>query len=81
MNLSEILQSRRNTLMQKMESGIAMITKSASSPDPLLYDKNLQYLTGNTDEDAILLLSPKGLTIDRFETQRRPELGRGRIVN
>ena len=81
MNLPEILQNRRNTLMKKMESGIAMITKSASSPDPLLSDKNLQYLTGNTDEDTILLLAPKGLTIDHFETLRDPELGRGRIVN
>ena len=81
MNLPEILQNRRNTLMKKMESGVAMITKSASSPDPLLSDKNLQYLTGNTDEDTILLLAPKGLTIERFETMRDPELGRGRIVN
>lgn len=81
MNLPEILQNRRKNLMNRMESGVAMITKSASAPDSLLSDKNLQYLTGNTDEHTILLLSPKGLTIDRFETQRTPELGRGRIVN
>jgi len=74
MNLPKILQNRRNTLMKKMESGVAMITKSASSPDPLLSDKNLQYLTGNTDEDTILLLAPKGLTIERFETMRDPVL-------
>ncbi|MFX0000138.1 MAG: aminopeptidase P N-terminal domain-containing protein [Candidatus Hodarchaeota archaeon] len=81
MNLPEILRNRRKNLMKKMESGVAMITKSASSPDSLLSDKNLQYLSGISNEDIILLLSPKGLKIDIFETQQTPELGRGRIVN
>ena len=36
---------------------------------------------GPIPDDSVLLIAPKGILIDRFDTLRGPELGRGRRVN
>jgi len=63
-----------------MGEGVALVEASGFAPDPLLYDKNLVYLTGDRKRDSILVLAPGGLRIDRFETLHGPELARGRVV-
>ncbi len=79
-NPAKSYQGRRDKLMGKLEGGVAMIRSAGMSPDPFLFDKNLEYLTGRKTKEEILLLAPQGITIDRFETQFGPEVGRGRIV-
>jgi len=74
-------QDRRKKLMGKLKGGVAMIRSAGMSPDPFLFDKNLEYLTGRKTKEEVLLLAPQGIIIDRFETQFGPEVGRGRIVN
>ncbi len=72
---------RRQILMNQIQEGIVLIQSSGGSEiNPALYDKNLQYLTGMTSKQAILLLSPTGVTVDRLETFLGPEVGRGRKV-
>jgi len=80
-NLPKLYTERRRRLMDEMADGVAIIDGSGLAPDPLLYDKNLRYLTGLRTKDAILVLAPQGIRIDRFETLQGPEIGRGRIVN
>ena len=80
-NLPKLYTERRRTLMSQMVDDIGLIDGSGLAPDPLLYDKNLQYLTGLRSKDAILVLAPQGIRIDRFETLQGPEIGRGRTVN
>jgi Xaa-Pro aminopeptidase len=46
----------------------------------LLYDKNLLYLTGIDSKKAVLVLAPRGIVVDRWETLHGPEVGRGRKV-
>ncbi|MFC2164513.1 aminopeptidase P N-terminal domain-containing protein [Acidobacteriota bacterium] len=72
---------RRQVLMDQIKEGIVLIQSSGGSEiNPALYDKNLQYLTGLTSKRAVLLLAPKGVTVDRLETFLGPEVGRGRQV-
>jgi Xaa-Pro aminopeptidase len=78
--LAEIYSKRRQSLMEQMADGIALIEASGQAPDPLLNDKNLMYLTGDRTRDSILVLAPKGIRVDRFETLQGPAIGRGRIV-
>ncbi|QEE16941.1 M24 family metallopeptidase [Promethearchaeum syntrophicum] len=73
-------KKRRMRLLEIMGEGLAFITTSYASPDVLLYDKNLQYLVGKIPNDAVLLMAPKGIVIDRFETHNGPKVGRGRKV-
>ena len=80
-NLAKIYASRRKKLLQSTKEGLLFITKAKSSPDPLLFDKNLEYLVGTVPSDSVLLLAPNGVKIDRFETLRGPELGRGILTN
>ena len=77
-NLAKIYASRRKKLLEATKEGLLFITKANSAPDPLLYDKNLEYLVGTVPTDSVLLLAPNGVRIDRFETLRGPELGRGK---
>lgn len=79
-NLASIYGRRRQQLKASMEEGIALIQSSGPAPDPLLYDKNLHYLTGVESQKAVLVLAPQGIVIDRWETLRGPEVGRGRKV-
>ncbi|MHA1984236.1 MAG: M24 family metallopeptidase, partial [Candidatus Hodarchaeales archaeon] len=80
MNVTELYNKRREKLLNEMGEGIALINVSQSAPDSLLYDKNLEYLVGPVPDDSVLILAPKGIMIDRFETLRGPELGRGHRV-
>ena len=74
--------ARRQALMDQVKEGVVLIQSSGGSEiNPDLYDKNLQYLTGLTSKQAVLLLAPKGVTVDRMETFLGPEVGRGRVVN
>lgn len=79
-DLATAYRRRRQKLAASMEEGIALIQSSGPAPDPLLYDKNLQYLTGVQSRKAVLVLAPQGIVIDRWETLRGPEVGRGREV-
>jgi Xaa-Pro aminopeptidase len=73
---------RRQMLMDQVKNGIVLIQSSGGSEiNPSLYDKNLQYLTGMTSKQAVLLLAPKRVRVDRMETFLGPEVGRGRQVN
>ncbi|MBZ0298182.1 MAG: aminopeptidase P N-terminal domain-containing protein [Anaerolineae bacterium] len=74
-------RKRRQKLAQQLEGGIALIHASGMSPDPMLRDKNLVYLTGVTDQKAHLLLAPNGVMVEGLETRTGPELMRGRKVH
>jgi Xaa-Pro aminopeptidase len=80
-NLAQLYSGRRQRLASQIDEGIAIINSAGMAPDPALFDKNLQYLTGLSSRKATLVLAPNGITVDRFDTLRGPELGRGRIVN
>lgn len=80
-SLSERYRARQQRLMAQMGEGIALLQAGGVTQDPLLYDKNVEYLTGITGHEAVLLLAPKGVRVDYFETLQGPELGRGRVVN
>ncbi|MFZ0545328.1 MAG: aminopeptidase P N-terminal domain-containing protein [Candidatus Promineifilaceae bacterium] len=77
-NMAEMYINRRQRLAGQIGSGIALINSSGTAPDPLLYDKNLLYLTGLEAKDAVLVLAPDGIVVDRWETINGPEVGRGR---
>lgn len=79
-DLSAIYRRRRDRLAAEMKEGVAIIQSSGPAPDPLLYDKNLTYLTGMDSRKAVLILAPEGIVIDRWETMHGPEVGRGRKV-
>jgi Xaa-Pro aminopeptidase len=78
--LAEIYTDRRSRLSEGIDEGIALIDSAGVAPDPSLADKNLQYLTGLTSKEAVLILAPAGIMVDRWETNGGPELGRGRKV-
>jgi Xaa-Pro aminopeptidase len=80
-SLAETYRQRRERLAAGIRDGIAIIQSSGPAPDPLLYDKNLRYLTGLTSRKAVLVLAPRGIPIDRWQSLRGPEVGRGRRVN
>lgn len=79
-NLAKSLTLRRQKLMEQMGEGLALIGSPGVAPDSNLYDKNLLYLTGLKSKRDFLLLAPAGLRVQRWETIRGPEVGRGRIV-
>jgi len=79
-NLPQMYRARRQQLEQKIDDGIALIQSAGVGPDPHLFDKNLRYLTGLSSKKAALLMAPRGVTIDRWETRTGPEVGRGRKV-
>lgn len=79
-DLSAAYRRRRERLAASMDEGIAILQSSGPAPDQLLYDKNMLYLTGVDSKKAVLILAPQGITIDRWETLREPEVGRGRQV-
>ena len=72
--------NRRKRLAEQIGDGIALINSAGVAPDPLLYDKNLFYLTGINDKNAYLILAPGGIQVDYWATQKGPEVGRGRSV-
>jgi len=78
--IANMYRKRRMRLLERMGEGIAFITTSYGSPNVLLYDKNLKYLIGKIPNDAVLLMAPKGIVIDIFETLHSPKVGRGRKV-
>jgi len=78
--LTERYRSRRQRLMEQI-GGAALIGASGLSPDKMLWDKNLRYLTGLTDKNALLLLVPDGVMVETQETLSGPELGKGRRVH
>lgn len=80
-DLSTAYSERRRHLAARLNEGVAVIQSSGPAPDPLLYDKNLHYLTGIDSKKAVLVLAPQGITIDRWETLHGPEVGRGREVH
>jgi Xaa-Pro aminopeptidase len=80
-DLREMYRSRRERLLQQMDDGVAFINSAGSAPDPSLYDKNLQYLTGLGSKKAILVLAPNGIKVDRWATVTGPQMGRGYEVN
>ncbi len=78
-NPADMYRNRRKRLMNQINEGILLIQSSGGSEhNPLLWDKNLQYLTGLTSRNAVLLLAPGRVTVDRLETYTGPEVGRGR---
>ncbi len=79
-NQSAMYSRRRQRLAEQIDQGIALVNSAGPAPDPLLYDKNLRYLTGLDSRQATLLLAPRGVTVDRWETKSGPEVGRGRKV-
>jgi Xaa-Pro aminopeptidase len=79
-NVTERYRARRKRIMEHMGGGIALIGSSGVSPDRMLWDKNLRYLTGLDSRHAYLLLAPDGVIVERRETLSAPELGRGRKV-
>jgi Xaa-Pro aminopeptidase len=79
--LAKAYTARRRRLMDQIGSGIALIGSPGMAPDPLYFDKNLFYLTGERSKEAYLLLAPQGMRVQRWETLRGPEVGRGRVVN
>lgn len=78
-DVSEIYRNRRKRLMEKIDSGVALINSSGLEMR-MLYDRNMQYLTGLNNKDAFLLLVPQGFPVNVVETLLGPELGRGRMV-
>jgi Xaa-Pro aminopeptidase len=78
--LAPMYTARRDKLMERMGQGIALVGSPAVSPDALLFDKNLRYLTGQESKKSFLLLAPNGVCVQRYETNSGPEVGRGRIV-
>jgi hypothetical protein len=74
-------KERRRRLMEQIGSGIVLMDASGTAPDPVLADKNLNYLTGYTGRNAWLLLAPQGVWVEQLETLGGPELNRGRRVH
>jgi Xaa-Pro aminopeptidase len=74
----EMYHARRQRLAEQITDGIALINSAGTAPDPNLFDKNLRYLTGLDSKKAVLLLAPRGVIVDRWETRTGPEVGRGR---
>jgi Xaa-Pro aminopeptidase len=66
--------------MTQIDEGIALISSPGVTVDPTLWDKNLFYLTGLSSRDAVLLLAPRGVRVDWWETRTGPQVGRGQKV-
>jgi Xaa-Pro aminopeptidase len=79
--LTERYAARRKRLVEQVGSGVILIDSSGVSPDTLLWDKNLTYLTGVSDRNACLLLVPDGVMVEHIESRTGPELMRGRKVH
>ena len=79
-SLADMYKGRRQRLASQIDTGIALINSAGVAPDPSLFDKNLRYLTGLDSKKAALVLAPRGVTVDRWETRTGPEVGRGRKV-
>ena len=79
-NLTLTYRQRRQRLIEQTDGGIFLIGSPGMSPDTVLWDKNLAYLTGLTDRSAYLLLVPQGVSVDFAETRSTPELMRGHTV-
>jgi Xaa-Pro aminopeptidase len=79
-NHTERYRARRKRLMEHIGGGVALIGAAGLSPDKMLWDQNLRYLTGLEDKNAYLLMVPGGTTVEHLETLSAPELGRGRRV-
>lgn len=80
-NPTDLYIARRKRLVEKIGDGMVLINSSGPAPDPMLWDRNLQYLTGLDDRQAYLLIAPGGVMVDRLETCGGPELMRGRRVH
>lgn len=76
-DLDHIYKNRRSRLMQEMGSGVSIISQASNSPDPYLKDKNLEYLTGIKDKDAVLVLAPDSIAINQWASQKTENVGRG----
>ena len=76
-HLAAMYARRRRELMERLGKGLALIGSPGVAPDPMLFDKNLYYLTGLRSKKSFLLLAPLGLRVQRWETARAPEVGRG----
>lgn len=79
--MPSIYKKRRSRLSQEIEKGVAIISQAPHCPDPYLKDKNLEYLTGIKDDDAILVLAPEGIAINQWASQKTENVGRGEIVH
>ncbi|MBC7809991.1 MAG: aminopeptidase P family protein [Burkholderiales bacterium] len=77
-NLTETYRKRRQKLVEQTGGGVILIDSSGVSPDKLLFDKNLYYLTGVSDKSAKLLIVPDGIAVESLETLSGPEMGMGR---
>jgi Xaa-Pro aminopeptidase len=66
--------------MAQIDQGIALISSPGVSVDPTLWDKNLFYLTGCPSREACLLLAPRGVRVEGWETRTGPQVGRGQLV-
>ncbi len=75
--LGKTYHQRRQYLQQQTEQGTILITVGKSSPDPNLFDKNLEYLVGKVPLQSVLLLIPHGVQINHRATLSGPEVGRG----
>ncbi len=80
-DIVRIYRDRRQKLAAQMASGIAIICRADSATDPFLEDKNLEYLVGPTEADAILVLAPQGVVINQWATQTTELVGRGEVVH
>ena len=83
-NLAEIYRQRRQRLVERTDQaggGAILIGASGVAPDPLLWDKNLYYLTGLNDRSAYLLIVPGGVQVDFVETRTTGELMGGRTAH
>lgn len=79
-NLVERYRTRRKQLMERMGNSIALIGAAGLSPDKMLWDRNLRYLTGLDIKNAYLLLAPEGILVEHLESLSTAELGKGRQV-
>src|SRR3954471_14660370 len=79
-NLALTYRQRRLRLIERAGAGIFLIGSPGMSPDTVLWDKNLAYLTGLTDRSAYLLIVPQGVAVEFPETRSTPELMRGHTV-
>jgi Xaa-Pro aminopeptidase len=67
--------------MHRMGYGVAIISQAFGAADPYLNDKNLEYLTGSKDRDAVLLLAPNGVAINQWASQKTENVGRGETAH
>jgi Xaa-Pro aminopeptidase len=80
-SLAHMYRRRRLQLAEQLGEGLAVIQSAGPAPDPSLHDRNLFYLTGLRSRQAVLILAPEGIVVDRWETINGPEVGRGHRVS